>query len=380
MLSPKCEFCGHGNPANAKYCNECAAPLHLRPCNECDAVNNTAAATCYKCGAHLAVVDWILEGPVEATTQGSRVDFSTSIIAGFAQARQRLHVTGAPAVGTTQRRARKEAAQIVTDLVERFANERPFSVAPFFPSSKGLAQRDRGRVREASAGRYFVTRAVLPVILAASVAAASYAGYHYFTNVNAGSKAHPASGMNSSAIRTQPSDNALPPSRGIGTSAVLTDAKTPPAAGNDNAASAAAEGRIRTLTPETEKNEPTDGMAGESSSAKMPGDGKTTGNPSGSNTANTATTNAAANNSPQAKSRADEQHIRTPARRVTAAPPAKRAPASAFTDADALAVQAPVSHVREVPVANREPRRSCTDPIAALGLCNERPSDKENVE
>ena len=157
MLSPKCEFCGHGNPADAKYCNECAAPLRLRPCNECDAVNDCMAATCYKCGANLLAEHWIHDGPLEATARESGVDFPASTIAGFAQERQRQRETSPHALGTAQRRARREAAQVVTNLVERFANERPFSVAPFFPSSKGLAQRDRGRVREASARRYFVT-------------------------------------------------------------------------------------------------------------------------------------------------------------------------------------------------------------------------------
>jgi hypothetical protein len=301
-------------------------------------------------------------------------------MAGFAEERQRLHETRAHAVGTTHRRARREAAQVVTDLVERFASERPFSVAPFFPSSKALAQRDRGHVQETSAGHYFVTRAVLPVVLAVSAAVASYVGYHYLTTMNAGLKARPDSGVNTNAIRTQPSAAVPSPSPGIGTAAVPTDAKIPLAATNENAASAAAEGRIRTATPDNDKNESPDAMAGESSSAKVPGDAETTGNPTDSDTTNAAITNAAPNHSRPAKSRTDERHTRTPVRRATAAPSATKGPASVFTDADALAVPAPVSRGRDDPVANREPRRSCTDSIAALGLCNERPSDKEKME
>ena len=38
------------NPAGAKFCNECGSPLHLKPCNQCDAVNHQAATNCYKCG------------------------------------------------------------------------------------------------------------------------------------------------------------------------------------------------------------------------------------------------------------------------------------------------------------------------------------------
>ena len=46
-----CPFCDHRNPAGAKFCNECAAPLHLKPCSQCHAINDHAATNCYKCGA-----------------------------------------------------------------------------------------------------------------------------------------------------------------------------------------------------------------------------------------------------------------------------------------------------------------------------------------
>jgi len=46
-----CPFCDHRNPAGAKFCNDCASPLHLKPCNQCDAVNDQAATNCHNCGA-----------------------------------------------------------------------------------------------------------------------------------------------------------------------------------------------------------------------------------------------------------------------------------------------------------------------------------------
>src|SRR2546430_17664144 len=46
-----CAFCDHHNPAGANFCNDCGSPLHLKPCNQCDAVNHEAATNCYKCGA-----------------------------------------------------------------------------------------------------------------------------------------------------------------------------------------------------------------------------------------------------------------------------------------------------------------------------------------
>src|SRR6516225_3964563 len=54
MFVSQCLFCSHDNPQGAKFCNECGSPLHLRPCWECDAINDAASETCYKCGAAYA--------------------------------------------------------------------------------------------------------------------------------------------------------------------------------------------------------------------------------------------------------------------------------------------------------------------------------------
>jgi hypothetical protein len=54
VFPPQCPFCAHTNPADARFCNECGAPLHLRPCNRCEAVNNQVDENCYKCGMALS--------------------------------------------------------------------------------------------------------------------------------------------------------------------------------------------------------------------------------------------------------------------------------------------------------------------------------------
>ena len=46
-----CPFCDHRNPVGAKFCNDCAWPLHLKPCAQCNAINNQVATNCYNCGA-----------------------------------------------------------------------------------------------------------------------------------------------------------------------------------------------------------------------------------------------------------------------------------------------------------------------------------------
>jgi len=46
----RCIFCAHVNPAGAKFCNDCGSPLHLKPCRQCDAINDRDARRCYNCG------------------------------------------------------------------------------------------------------------------------------------------------------------------------------------------------------------------------------------------------------------------------------------------------------------------------------------------
>jgi len=51
-----CAFCDHRNPPGAKFCNDCASPLQLKPCNQCDAINDQAATNCYKCSAAYSIL------------------------------------------------------------------------------------------------------------------------------------------------------------------------------------------------------------------------------------------------------------------------------------------------------------------------------------
>jgi hypothetical protein len=51
MPTLDCPFCERQNPEDAKFCNACGSPLHLKPCKECGAVDDIGAKACYKCGA-----------------------------------------------------------------------------------------------------------------------------------------------------------------------------------------------------------------------------------------------------------------------------------------------------------------------------------------
>ena len=55
MSSVRCRFCDHHNPEGARFCNACGSPVHLKPCPQCEAVNDVAAAECYECGAALEI-------------------------------------------------------------------------------------------------------------------------------------------------------------------------------------------------------------------------------------------------------------------------------------------------------------------------------------
>ena len=48
-----CQYCEHANPADAKFCAGCGAPLHLIPCPHCGAVNQKSSKNCYQCHGEL---------------------------------------------------------------------------------------------------------------------------------------------------------------------------------------------------------------------------------------------------------------------------------------------------------------------------------------
>lgn len=50
----QCPYCDHVSPANSKFCNECGAALHLKPCQHCGAVNDvTLTSFCARCNGAL---------------------------------------------------------------------------------------------------------------------------------------------------------------------------------------------------------------------------------------------------------------------------------------------------------------------------------------
>ena len=82
MSFPRCRFCNHDNPDGARFCNGCGSPLHLKPCPQCEAVNDTAAAQCYECGAVLEAnaptgAVTAIPAPAAADTEARHADADT---------------------------------------------------------------------------------------------------------------------------------------------------------------------------------------------------------------------------------------------------------------------------------------------------------------
>ena len=78
----RCRFCEHDNPAGARFCNECGSPLYLRPCVQCEAVNDGAAPQCFQCGAALPKDDADQEAPVGTMAVLSNATESTGTLGG----------------------------------------------------------------------------------------------------------------------------------------------------------------------------------------------------------------------------------------------------------------------------------------------------------
>jgi hypothetical protein len=51
MFAIDCPYCKFKNTPGARFCAECGAPLHLRPCPKCGKVDDVTAKTCGSCGS-----------------------------------------------------------------------------------------------------------------------------------------------------------------------------------------------------------------------------------------------------------------------------------------------------------------------------------------
>jgi hypothetical protein len=134
-----CTFCAHRNPEGSSYCNQCGSPLHLVPCEQCQAINNANDTHCYACGVSL--------------TQGETQELA---FAGFAEAEQFVDAGSTRSVRLadhlediawdlpTRARAAERAAPTSASVpVERPEPEPIDDAAPLSPYASGRAYRPR---------------------------------------------------------------------------------------------------------------------------------------------------------------------------------------------------------------------------------------------
>ncbi|HWR86810.1 MAG TPA: zinc ribbon domain-containing protein, partial [Acidiferrobacterales bacterium] len=61
MVSTPCPFCDGINPSDARFCNACGSPMHLKPCKQCGAVSELAELRCGVCGREFALPTEIVD-------------------------------------------------------------------------------------------------------------------------------------------------------------------------------------------------------------------------------------------------------------------------------------------------------------------------------
>ena len=135
--SLQCLFCNHCNVTSAKYCNECASPLHLQPCNQCGAIDNRTSITCYKCGAEFSVPAAPELAPVPAAPKRARVP-AASKRARASAAPKLAAVPASPELATVPASAIPESVPaspiLEHQVAESIRNQGGFAIERAFPS------------------------------------------------------------------------------------------------------------------------------------------------------------------------------------------------------------------------------------------------------
>jgi hypothetical protein len=390
MFSSKCLFCGHVNPADAKFCNDCASPLHLKPCHECDAINDRSTQSCYKCGADFPVqIATTQEGPATLESQApsgrSRVgEFrrDPGLSLGSAEGTLFDRDPGLPppsAEGTIEahaRRSRREAEQAPAHEVEVIARERPLGgrITRLFPAVERATQVVPVRIRETSAGRSRVARAALSTLLVIAVALSGYFVYRSSTQLGDRLQATQSNPSNADAVRA-PSSVGVPPnspaSIGRGASGVAvggsTGAGAPVAPQTDETASLVRQGRIRTSVPDRLDGETR--SPAESAAAALSPSTVTNVAPGRSLAVRVDPETKARRTATGIAAKADDKTT-TPGSRPATKPESNRS-TTAYPNPAALGPRA--SDIRGNRVADRQRPGACTEGVAALGLCEQRP-------
>lgn len=185
VFPPPCPFCAHPNPTGAKFCNECGAPLHLRPCNRCEAVNNQVAKNCYKCGTALAMPSTEPEAAPVWPALGTAVASASLGDLCFESGQARLTESATESQDVGLRQSGDETAAARDGTVE------PIAHGPRFPgedmtlpvstedrAADAIPSHDAG----AATGPHPLSRSALAVVLSAALLTAVGSAYYAYRN------------------------------------------------------------------------------------------------------------------------------------------------------------------------------------------------------
>ena len=326
MFSSRCVFCGHGNPAGAKYCNDCAAPLKLKLCDECASVNDRSAQSCEKCGADFPIEREIVESIPARVGETASLHYAS----GWSSAEV------SDAAGPLQQNCRK--AEAVVSSIEVLHRARPLrgSVTPLWSVAQRMAHVVPVLVHEERARIGVVNRIGLPLLLAAAVTLTVYWAYPLPASISQDARASPQT------IRT-PAPSASAAASGAAGASITASAAVP----SDSVASPVVQGRIRTTGPKDDDK----ANAAPAALDSAPPDVEAT-----------RTSSKPADSSPNVV-RISKPQARDPAAAASARHAATGS-AKPVPDTYKLLVRASSG---ETP--RDDDRRPCTSDVAALGLC-----------
>jgi cytoskeletal protein RodZ len=213
-----CRFCDHANPPGARFCNECGSPLYLKPCPQCEAVNDAAAPQCFQCGAVLPKDEAEQEASVATMPEFSNATESSGDLGGAAQ-------RSAP--GAFTERFEIEFGEFRPSLFDdspagAAASERATSDAPVIV---GLRQTAPAESASNTHHRKSATRTGLfpmSALLVLAFIVFGAAAYYVYEHSAADTKVADAGAASSSSAQQEPAAEAKAPS------ATLNDAAPPP--------------------------------------------------------------------------------------------------------------------------------------------------------
>ena len=246
LFPPQCPFCNHASPAGAKYCNNCGSPLHLKPCNQCEAINDQVASDCYSCGTEFPVLSTVPEAASVSPALSTTAASATLSDRGFERGRAPLLESLAESHDVPLRRPGNETAGGARDYTVEVVAREPRSfdggVASLFSAAQqvvpvhdpGFAARRRPLSRLALA-------VVLPAAVLTAVGASAYYVYRQQVQLSGSPSAGPPDpaaptgvtaspvnqsgkgvigrdGVNSQALTPRQSDAAVTPRPGVSTS------------------------------------------------------------------------------------------------------------------------------------------------------------------